>query len=316
MSNLSKDERLMCTWCRQWVPRDTVAQLVPNCTLGVGAQHRGPLMPPESEWVPDRYKLPSNPRLRCKYPNNCDCCRENAAAFAALETQLADQQRSTQNAIDEWQACIAERDRLRAALGQYGQHHPECNLRVHNAHPVKCTCGYDEALAGSPSETSGEQRLTLDTSRQVFFYEQDHYYLSNFSAFRVHWKGINFDTSEAAYHWEKFPDSPVVRREIAHARSAHAAFKIAEESRSLRRADWDDIRVDLMRDILRAKAQQHEYVRRKLLQTGDRELVENSWRDAFWGWGPSRDGQNILGKLWMDVRTELRSATETGENHG
>lgn len=160
-------------------------------------------------------------------------------------------------------------------------------------------------------ETSGEQRLTLDTSRQVFFYEQDHYYLSNFSAFRLHWKGINFDTSEAAYHWEKFPDSPIVRREIAHARSAHDAFKIAEESRSLRREDWDGMKVDLMRDILRAKATQHEYVRRKLLQTGDRELIENSWRDAFWGWGPNRDGQNMLGKLWMDVRAELRSAQET-----
>ena len=65
-----------------------------------------------------------------------------------------------------------------------------------------------------------------------------------------------------------------------------------------------------MLDILRAKVQQHEYVRRKLLATGDRELVENSWRDDFWGWGPNRDGQNKLGKLWMKVRAELRAAGE------
>jgi hypothetical protein len=65
------------------------------------------------------------------------------------------------------------------------------------------------------------------------------------------------------------------------------------------------VKVDVMRDILRAKVAQHEYVRRKLLATGDRELIEDSWRDDFWGWGPNRDGQNMLGKLWMEVRAEL-----------
>ena len=62
-----------------------------------------------------------------------------------------------------------------------------------------------------------------------------------------------------------------------------------------------------MRNILRAKAEQHEYVLRKLLDTGDRRLIENSWRDDFWGWGPNRDGANMLGGLWMEVRAELRS---------
>ena len=46
-------------------------------------------------------------------------------------------------------------------------------------------------------------------------------------------------------------------------------------------------------------------LRRKLLATGDRELIENSWRDNFWGWGPNRDGKNQLGKLWMEIRSEL-----------
>ena len=58
--------------------------------------------------------------------------------------------------------------------------------------------------------------------------------------------------------------------------------------------------------ILKAKAEQHEYVRRKLLATGDRELIEDSWRDSFWGWGPNKDGQNMLGKLWMKVRANLK----------
>lgn len=160
--------------------------------------------------------------------------------------------------------------------------------------------------------TNGAGPLKLDTDRQVFFYEQDHYYLSNFSAFRMRWDGIDFDTSEHAYHWEKFKvagvDASPVGRLIYGARSAHEAFKIAGAHKSERRADWDDVKVDIMSRILRAKADQHEYVRRKLLQTGERELIENSWRDDYWGWGPNRDGQNMLGKLWMEIRAELRAA--------
>lgn len=150
-------------------------------------------------------------------------------------------------------------------------------------------------------------KLTLDTEDQVFFYEQDFYVLSNFSSFTLQWKGQSFYTSEAAYHWEKFPHNPLIRASIWMAPSAHEAFKIAEREKAHRRDDWDAVKVDIMRDILRAKADQHEYVRRKLLATGDRELVENSWRDEYWGWGPARDGQNMLGKLWMEVREALRS---------
>jgi ribA/ribD-fused uncharacterized protein len=147
-----------------------------------------------------------------------------------------------------------------------------------------------------------------DTDKQVFFYEQEFYVLSNFSAFCLDWKGERFMTSEAAYHSEKFTENDQdLRLHILHAPSAHAAFKIAERNKQFRRPDWDAVKVGIMRDILRAKAMQHEYVMRKLLATGDRELIEDSWRDDFWGWGPNRDGQNMLGKLWMEVRQELRS---------
>lgn len=151
----------------------------------------------------------------------------------------------------------------------------------------------------------------LDTDKQVFFYEQDFYVLSNFSAFTLQWMGIRFDTSEAAYHWEKFKGAgrDDIRAQIRLAPSAHEAFKIAERNKAYRRPDWDAVKVGVMRRILRAKAEQHEYVRRKLLETGDRELIEDSWRDDYWGWGPNRDGQNMLGKIWMVIRDEFNLAS-------
>lgn len=147
----------------------------------------------------------------------------------------------------------------------------------------------------------------LDTDTQVLFYERDFYPLSNFSAFRLTWKGLDFDTSEHAYHWEKFTHRPEIQAAIGAAESAHQAFKTAEHWKHYRRPDWDAVKVDIMREILRAKVAQHEYVRRKLLATGERELIEDSWRDSFWGWGPNRDGLNQLGKLWMEIRAELRA---------
>lgn len=149
----------------------------------------------------------------------------------------------------------------------------------------------------------------LDTQTRVCFYEHDFYVLSNFSAFALMWKGIKFDTSEAAYHWEKFNDdsSYWVRDRIQLAMSAHVAFKLAEESRELRRKDWDKIKVGIMCEILWAKVQQHEYVLRKLLATGERELVEDSWRDTYWGIGPKGDGMNMLGKLWMGIRGSIQA---------
>ena len=168
-------------------------------------------------------------------------------------------------------------------------------------------------ISGQPAGVDAVECHGLDTPERVCFYEQDFYVLSNFSSFSLHWKFQRFATSEAAYHYEKFSSTaPSIAKAIRLAISAHEAFKIAEAHKERRRPDWDDVKLDVMRDILRAKADQHEYVRRKLLATGDRELVENSWRDDFWGWGPNKDGQNWLGRLWMEVRQELRTAALGG----
>jgi len=157
----------------------------------------------------------------------------------------------------------------------------------------------------------------LDTPERVCFYEQDYYVLSNFSAFNVNVFGHDFQTAEHAYHWRKFAGThDIAANAIRHTRSAHDAFKLAETYREKRWKGWDVVKASVMREIIRAKAAQHEYVRRKLLATGDRELVENSWRDSYWGWGPNRDGQNMLGKLWMELRAELRSLNDALSNGG
>jgi len=145
----------------------------------------------------------------------------------------------------------------------------------------------------------------MQNSDPVFFYEHEFYVFSNFSSFKLLWKGRDWMTSEHAYHSEKF-DSEEVKELIFQTRSAHDAFTLAKEHREQYRADWHDIKVSVMKEILRTKVDQHPYVLKKLLETGDRDIIEDSWRDDFWGWGPNKDGQNQLGKLWMELREEYR----------
>jgi ribA/ribD-fused uncharacterized protein len=174
----------------------------------------------------------------------------------------------------------------------------------------------------------------LDTEYTICFYEQDYYVLSNFSSFSLMWKGIRFDTLEHAYHWEKFDlfaaDSSTITEEVASERSrvrelirtapsAHVAFQLGQQYKSIRRDDWDKedengvlTKVRIMYDLLNAKVDQHDYVHQKLIASGERILVENSWRDDFWGWGPKKDGKNILGKLWMYLRL-MRSLNTTAK---
>jgi ribA/ribD-fused uncharacterized protein len=144
----------------------------------------------------------------------------------------------------------------------------------------------------------------LDTDRQIFFYEQEFYVFSNFSSFAIEWKGKLYMTSEHIYQSEKF-ENEVLKEQIRNARSADAAMRIGMENKDNIRSDWNDVKLKIMKEILRAKVLQHTYVQKKLLESGDKELVENSWKDSFWGWGENKDGKNHLGKLWMEVREEF-----------
>lgn len=143
-----------------------------------------------------------------------------------------------------------------------------------------------------------------DKKEPILFYEREFYTFSNFSSFVIEWEGKLYMTSEHVYHSEKFRDEEM-KELIRTTRSAHDALHLAYANKDKYRPDWNDVRIGIMRKILHVKVSQHPYVKKKLLESGDRELIEDSWRDSFWGWGPNKDGANHLGKLWMEVRAEV-----------
>ena len=141
--------------------------------------------------------------------------------------------------------------------------------------------------------------------RKVLFYEGEHYYLSNFSSFQVKWKGILYTTSEHAYQCAKFKKGGKVWKKILSSTSAHESKKIAQAHVEEKIANWTEHKLDVMEDIVRKKFEQHEYIQRKLAETENCQLIEDSPVDSFWGRGPNWKGQNNLGKIWMKIRSEI-----------
>ena len=72
-----------------------------------------------------------------------------------------------------------------------------------------------------------------------------------------------------------------------------------------RRSDWEQVKEDVMFKALQAKFTQHEYLRRMLVETKERKLVEHSPYDSYWGDGGDGSGKNRLGELLMILRGDL-----------
>jgi ribA/ribD-fused uncharacterized protein len=84
---------------------------------------------------------------------------------------------------------------------------------------------------------------------------------------------------------------------------------------------WDARKVAIVTAGNLAKFEQNAGLRRRLLDTGDAILAEANPKDFIWGIGLAIDdptaqdpanwqGQNLLGKVLMQVRQTLASPTE------
>ena len=72
------------------------------------------------------------------------------------------------------------------------------------------------------------------------------------------------------------------------------------------RADWEDIKVNVMRDVVKAKFEQNGDLKDALLATKDAYLEEgNTWGDRTWG-TVNGSGANLLGQILMNVREKLK----------
>lgn len=138
--------------------------------------------------------------------------------------------------------------------------------------------------------------------------------LSNMApGFPIQVFGRRVRTAEALYQACRYPHLPEVQRMILNESSPMTAKMRSKPYRGESRPDWERVRIPIMKWCLRVKLLYNwEKFSELLLETGDKPIVEDSRKDNFWGAKPCRDrdtltGQNVLGRLLMELRDQLRN---------
>ena len=163
------------------------------------------------------------------------------------------------------------------------------------------------------------QTRTYTRAHSVVFLKTAESYggLSNMaSGFPLSVNGLRILTSEALYQACRFPHRPDLQRLIIAQRSPMTAKMKGEPHLHDSRPDWDRVRVVIMRWCLRVKLAQHWKTFGELLRSvGDRPIVEQSWKNDFWGAKPADDGTlrgvNALGRLLMELRELVQREPRT-----
>lgn len=130
--------------------------------------------------------------------------------------------------------------------------------------------------------------------------------MSNFVACKVMLDGLEFASTEHAYVAAKTLDN-VKRTEISQVETAGQVKRLGRKIKL--REDWEDVKIDVMRDLLIQKFAQEPF-KSQLLATGDAYLEEtNHWNDTFWGVCEGV-GYNTLGWLLMEIREDLQAIAQ------
>lgn len=144
-------------------------------------------------------------------------------------------------------------------------------------------------------------------------FKGSYFFLSNYYECKVIYDGLTYESSEAAFQAQKCKNKEDRLQfiKLSPSEAKHLGRKIEL------RPDWDDVRFDLMKFIVKAKFDQNPNLKKKLINTKDRYLIEgNTWHDKYWGVeilskGISfklkkmyylGEGNNMLGNILMLLR--------------
>lgn len=117
--------------------------------------------------------------------------------------------------------------------------------------------------------------------------------------------GRRWPTVEHYFQAQKFLD-PDLQEKIRNMKTPReAAAEGRSRSNPLRR-DWESVKDGIMYYAVYQKFKQNKELTELLLSTKDWEIVEHSKKDSYWGDGGDGYGKNMLGRILMQVREELR----------
>ena len=148
-----------------------------------------------------------------------------------------------------------------------------------------------------------QEEIMEALSKEIVFidkFRDKYHFLSNMYECEIEYNGNTYHSSEAAFQAQKdlngsheftFITNPV------EAKHKGRTVKL--------RSDWEDVKLSIMEEIVRCKFTQNKELGEKLVETGNKILVEgNDWNDTYWG-VCNHKGYNHLGKILEKVRREI-----------
>lgn len=130
--------------------------------------------------------------------------------------------------------------------------------------------------------------------------------LENFSAFGLLMDGIYFKTGEHAFQYLKFKDKKICE-EIINCKSPYDARELGQKYKSKRIPNWQEVKYKYLEKVFKLKLEQNKMVKDALLETKDYIICEYCIdEDKEWGLDKNGNGENRLGKAWMNVRDKMK----------
>jgi len=156
-----------------------------------------------------------------------------------------------------------------------------------------------------------------ETDKYIFFWKA---IISNWHICKFTVNDVEYNTSEQYFMHQKamtFHNYDIAQK-ILQSKNPKEQKALGRKVSGFDYVIWNTIRYKVMLKGNYEKFSQDEFSRKKLLETGNKILVEASPYDIIWGIGLEEDderilnerewkGQNLLGKVLMEVREKLRN---------
>jgi ribA/ribD-fused uncharacterized protein len=159
------------------------------------------------------------------------------------------------------------------------------------------------------SDKTGTKRKEMEG--RILFYKvrgEEHGCFSNFSPHAIVIDGKRYHTSEHYFQAKKFEGTEYEEKVRTMHKSPMKVATYARRRDLPLRKDWEEVKDDVMETAVRTKFSQYQHLKGILIKTGDCEIVEDSPTDYYWGIGEDGSGKNMLGKILMKVREELKAS--------
>ncbi|MDO8511066.1 MAG: NADAR family protein [Nanoarchaeota archaeon] len=129
---------------------------------------------------------------------------------------------------------------------------------------------------------------------------------SNLAPYPIELHGEVWGSTEHYYQFRKFERSdPEYAQRIKETPTPRDAKILSLQNKNYP-DDWDNLKVDILREAVRTKFESYPSLEKLLLSTGEEELIEANPDDYFWGEGKDGSGKNMMGQILMEVRAYLK----------